>query len=89
MKSWKTTVTGVAAILTAVGAALTALFDNDPNTTLDVVRTLVERWRAVGPTDPDSVACRLWGKPFGGCDERTRMDARRLFRLGTGRDSGT
>lgn len=39
MKSWKTTVTGVAAILTAVGAALTALFDNDPNTTLDVAVT--------------------------------------------------
>jgi hypothetical protein len=39
MKSWKTTVTGVAAILTAVGAALTALFDNDPNTTLDVTVT--------------------------------------------------
>lgn len=39
MKSWKTTVTGVAAILTAVGAALTALFDSDPNTTLDVAVT--------------------------------------------------
>jgi len=39
MKSWKTTVTGIAAILTAIGAALTALFDNDPNTTLDVAVT--------------------------------------------------
>lgn len=39
MKSWKTTVTGIAAILTAVGAALTALFDNDPATTLDVAVT--------------------------------------------------
>jgi hypothetical protein len=39
MKSWKTTVTGIAAILTAVGAALTALFDNDPATTLDVTVT--------------------------------------------------
>lgn len=39
MKSWKTTVTGIAAILTAVGAALTALFDNDPTTTLDVTVT--------------------------------------------------
>lgn len=39
MKSWKTTVTGIAAVLTAVGSALTALFDNDPNTTLDVTVT--------------------------------------------------
>ena len=39
MKSWKTTVTGIAAVLTAVGAALTALFDNDPNTKLDVAVT--------------------------------------------------
>lgn len=39
MKSWKTTVTGIAAVLTAVGAALTALFDNDPNTTLDITVT--------------------------------------------------
>jgi len=39
MKSWKTTVTGIAAILTAIGAALTALFDNDPNTTIDVAVT--------------------------------------------------
>lgn len=39
MKSWKTTVAGVAAILTAVGAALTAIFDNDPNTVFDVATT--------------------------------------------------
>lgn len=39
MKSWKTTVTGIAAVLTAIGSALTALFDNDPNTTLDVAVT--------------------------------------------------
>jgi hypothetical protein len=39
MSSWKTTVTGIAAILTAVGAALTALFDNDPTTTLDIAVT--------------------------------------------------
>lgn len=39
MKSWKTTVTGIAAILTAVGAALTAVFDNDPNTNIDVTVT--------------------------------------------------
>jgi hypothetical protein len=39
MKSWKTTLTGIAAILTAVGAALTAIFDNNPNTTIDVAVT--------------------------------------------------
>jgi len=39
MTSWKTTVTGIAAILTAVGSALTAIFDNDPATTVDVVVT--------------------------------------------------
>lgn len=39
MKSWKTTVTGIAAVLTAVGAALTALFDADPSTNIDVTTT--------------------------------------------------
>jgi len=39
MTSWKTTVTGIAAILTAVGSALTAIFDNDPATTVDVAVT--------------------------------------------------
>jgi len=39
MNSWKTTVTGVAAILTAIGSALTAVFDNDPNTTIDIAVT--------------------------------------------------
>jgi len=35
MKSWKTTVAGIAAILTAGGAALTALTDNNPATSPD------------------------------------------------------
>lgn len=35
MKSWKTTAGGVAAILTAVGGALTLLFDGKPETNPD------------------------------------------------------
>jgi hypothetical protein len=35
MKSWKTTVAGVGAILIAVGAALSATFDTDPATVAD------------------------------------------------------
>jgi len=34
-KNWKTTGLGIAAILTAAGAALTALTDNDPATLPD------------------------------------------------------
>jgi uncharacterized membrane protein YhiD involved in acid resistance len=34
-KNWKTTGAGVAAILVAVSAALTALSDNDPATNID------------------------------------------------------
>jgi hypothetical protein len=36
MKSWKTTIAGVGAILTAVGHALSALFDNDPSTVVQL-----------------------------------------------------
>jgi hypothetical protein len=36
MKDWKTTSAGIAAILVAVGAALKALADNDPNTVPDI-----------------------------------------------------
>ena len=35
MTSWKTTMTGIAAILTAVGSAMTAMFDADPATMPD------------------------------------------------------
>ena len=35
MKSWKTSVAGIGAILVAIGAALSAQFDADPATTPD------------------------------------------------------
>jgi ABC-type cobalamin transport system permease subunit len=35
MKSWKTTVGGIGAILAAVGGALSLLFDNNPATNPD------------------------------------------------------
>lgn len=35
MKSWKTTATGIGAILVAVGGALSATFDTDPATIAD------------------------------------------------------
>ncbi len=34
-RSWKTTGSGIAAILVAVGSAVAALTDNDPTTTAD------------------------------------------------------
>jgi len=35
MTSWKTTATGIGAVLVAVGGALSATFDNDPATAAD------------------------------------------------------
>ncbi len=35
MKSWKTTLAGIAAIIAAVGTAVSAQFDNDPATVPD------------------------------------------------------
>ncbi len=35
-KNWKTSGAGIAAILVAAGAALTALTDGDPATTIDI-----------------------------------------------------
>lgn len=35
MKSWKTTLAGIAAIVAAVGTAVSAQFDNDPATVPD------------------------------------------------------
>lgn len=35
MKSWKTTIAGIGAILVAAGSALSALFDMDPQTVPD------------------------------------------------------
>lgn len=34
--SWKTTLAGIATILTAVGNAVKALVDNDPSTSVDI-----------------------------------------------------
>lgn len=35
MKNWKTTLFGIGVLLTAIGTSLTALFDGDPETTLN------------------------------------------------------
>jgi len=35
-KSWKTSGTGLAVILIAVGTAITSITDNDPTTTIDI-----------------------------------------------------
>jgi|TARA_R110000868_G_scaffold223216_10_gene475090 hypothetical protein len=48
MKSWKTSLTGIAAILTAVGAAIMALMDNDPATVIDVAATAAAIMAGVG-----------------------------------------
>jgi hypothetical protein len=48
MKSWKTSLTGIAAILTAVGAAIMALMDNDPATVIDVAATAAAVMAGVG-----------------------------------------
>lgn len=47
-KSWKTTLAGVAAILTAVGSVLTAFLDNDPTTVVDVGTTVAAIIAGVG-----------------------------------------
>lgn len=38
-KSWKTTLAGIASILTAIAGALTSLTDSDPNTNPDWMAT--------------------------------------------------
>jgi cytochrome c biogenesis factor len=48
MKSWKTSLAGVAAILTAVGAALTAAFDSDPATNVDIAVLMASVLAGVG-----------------------------------------
>ena len=48
MKSWKTTVTGIGAILVAVGGALKALFDGDPSTNVDLASTIAAVTAGVG-----------------------------------------
>ena len=47
-KNWKTTAAGVAAIATAVGAALTAMSDNDPATSFDVAATIAAVIAGIG-----------------------------------------
>jgi predicted Zn-dependent protease len=47
-KNWKTTGAGVAAILVAMSAALTALTDNDPSTTIDFASLLAACIAGVG-----------------------------------------
>lgn len=48
MKSWKTTGAGVAAIIVAVGAALTALTDGDATTNIDLASLLAAVIAGVG-----------------------------------------
>ena len=36
MKSWKTTAVGIGALLVAIGSAMIALLDDDPNTSLNI-----------------------------------------------------
>jgi len=47
-KSWKTTGAGIAAILVAVGAALTAFTDNDPATVPDYAALLAACLAGIG-----------------------------------------
>ena len=47
-KSWKTTGAGVACILTAVGAALTAITDSDPLTNIDIASLMATVIAGVG-----------------------------------------
>jgi hypothetical protein len=47
-KSWKTTGAGIAAILVAVGAALTAFTDNDPATVPDYASLLAACLAGIG-----------------------------------------
>jgi hypothetical protein len=48
MKNTKTTLAGVGAILVAVGGALKALFDGDPNTNLDIASTIAAVTAGIG-----------------------------------------
>ena len=47
-KSWKTTAAGVGAILTALGAILTAYFDGDPATTPDYAALVAAMIAGIG-----------------------------------------
>jgi hypothetical protein len=46
--SWKTTMAGVAAILTALGSALTAIFDGNPSTNVEIATTVSAIMAGIG-----------------------------------------
>ena len=46
--NWKTTLSGVGAILIAVGGALKSVFDGDPSTNLDIAATIAAITIGVG-----------------------------------------
>jgi hypothetical protein len=48
MINYKTTLAGIGAILVAVGCALKALFDNDPNTNIDPSQLLIAMTAGLG-----------------------------------------
>lgn len=48
MTNYKTTLAGIGAILVAVGCALKALFDNDPNTNIDLSQLLIAVTAGIG-----------------------------------------
>ena len=48
MKNTKTTFAGLGAILVAVGGALSALFDNDPSTNVDLTVTVAAVTAGIG-----------------------------------------
>jgi hypothetical protein len=48
MTNYKTTLAGVGAMLTAIGYALKAVFDNDPTTNLDISQLVLAFTAGVG-----------------------------------------
>jgi hypothetical protein len=46
--SWKTSGAGIAAILVAVGSAITAVTDNDPTTSIDVGALIAALMAGIG-----------------------------------------
>jgi hypothetical protein len=48
MKNTKTTLAGIGAILIAVGGALRAAFDADPNTNIDIASTIAAVTAGIG-----------------------------------------
>lgn len=48
MKNIKTTLAGIGAILVAIGGALSAQFDGDPSTNIDITSTIAAVTAGVG-----------------------------------------